>query len=181
MSGFRVMSAFAAGATIAGMVVGVARLTDVVEPSTAVAETPTMGSPTATPTATPTGSPEAGHPERSAVEGGAESRDPVSPAELSRRSTAIAASEPRPQQERPPGWRAPTGAPEEVTAGVLARVASRRAQAACEPARETAAAERKDRKRAPRDAKAAKAERCPPEEGIESVEIDWGHGSTSTR
>ncbi len=177
MSGFRVMSAFAAGATIAGMVVGVARLTDVVEPSTAVAET--EGTATSTPPST--GSVEAVRPERGTADGGAESRDPVSPAELSRRSTVIAASEPRPQQEPPAGWRAPTGAPEEVTAGVLARVASRRAQAACEPARETAAAERKDRKRAPRDVKVAKAERCPPEEGIESVEIDWGHGSTSTR
>ncbi len=135
MSGFRVMAAFAAGATLAGMVVGVARLTETVEPATAAADTPAA-------------------------------------------ATAQAPSGPRPE-EPPPRWHAPEGAPEEVAAGVLAKVASRRAEEArgCRTSREPAAAEKRGRKRARPDPKAA---RCPPEEGIESVEIDW-NGPPATR
>ncbi|WP_242343142.1 hypothetical protein [Anaeromyxobacter terrae] len=134
MSGFKVMAGFAAGATLAGMVVGVARLTETVEPATAVAETP------------------------AATKAPAPSGPPV--------------------EEPPPRWHAPEGAPEEVTAGVLAKVASRRAEAerGCRTSREPAATEKRGRK----GARAEKAARCPPEEGIESVEIDW-NGPPATR
>lgn len=142
MSGLRVMAAFAAGASIAAMVVGVARVTDVVEPSTAVADSPLPAAP-----------PPAG-------------QRPV--------PAAGPAAEPRPEvaeDARPASWRAPQGGPEEVTAGVLAKVASRRAQAErCEPPPAPAAAKRRGREATRQE---PKAERCPPEEGIESVEIDW--------
>jgi hypothetical protein len=156
VSGFRVMAAFAAGATIAGMVVGVARLTDVVEPSTAVADGEAGKAATvAIPTANP----------RSAA-------TPIPTSTSNLNPTAIALKEP---ETKPEGWHAPEGAPEEVTAGVLARVASRRAKATgCDPARQGAAA-------APKARRAGKAESCPPEDGIESIEIDWSHGSTSAR
>jgi hypothetical protein len=150
MSGFRVMAAFAAGATIAGMVVGVARLTDVVEPATAVADAEAE-KPTPTPTSTSTA------------------------------TSSTSTSEPQ-QKQPPPGWHAPEGAPEEVTAGVLARVASRRAKVTgCEPARKVAAVERVERKERAETRRGDEAGRCPPDDGIESVEIDWNHGPTSTR
>ena len=116
----RVMAGFAAGATLAGMVVGVARLADVVDPSTAVAEPP------AAVTAPP-------------------------PAEKADSS---------PTEPTPPRWHAPKGAPEEVTAGVLARVASQAEASRCEsgpePERKPVAAKRraagKDARRAPKAA-----------------------------
>ncbi|WP_242360340.1 MULTISPECIES: hypothetical protein [Anaeromyxobacter] len=139
MTALRVMAGFAAGATLAGMVVGVARLTETVEPATAVAEQPAATAPAA---------------------------------------TASAPSGPRPE-EPPARWHAPEGAPEEVTAGVLAKVASQRAEAArgCRTSREPSATEKHGRKGARAEPKAA---RCPPEEGIESVEIDW-NGPPATR
>lgn len=150
MSGVRVMAAFAAGAALAGMVVGVARVTEVVEPSTAVAEPALAAKPSA-----------------------AEATLPAAPA----------ASEPRPETpvkspgESPPArWRAPQAGPEEVTAGVLAKVASRSAPERCELAREPAAPDRRGGKGAPRG---PKAERCRPEEGIESVEIEWNAPSAT--
>ena len=167
MSAVRVMVAFAAGATIAGMVVGVARLTDMVEPATAAAEAPAaeVARPpaAASSTSTPAGSRDAARPERSEA----------ASAERDRRTSPRAEQKPTPAR-----WRAPAGVPEEVTAGVLARVASRGAKAArCEPVRATAVVERQERKQAK---PAAEASSCPPEEGTESVEIDW-NGSPATR
>lgn len=149
MSGVRVKVAFGAGATIAAMVMGVARFTEVVEPATAVAEqAPARPPPPPQPP-----------PIRVAP--------PVASAATERPPEAAKATPPA-------HWRAPQGAPEEVTAGVLAKVASQRAQAKrCEPA---AGAER-GRNRARR---AQKAEPCPPEEVTDSIEIDW-NGPPATR
>ena len=75
----------------------------------------------------------------------------------------------------PARWRAPAGVPEEVTAGVLARSLARREGG---PLRARAGDRRGGEQERKQAKPAAEASSCPPEEGTESVEIEWNGSAT---
>jgi hypothetical protein len=160
MTSKRVMAGFAAGAAIAGMVVGAARLTGVSEPATAVAEVPAEVHPVAA----------------AAVVAKAQPEPEPKPPER-------ATPEPARSSER---WRAPGRPAGDVSAGVLARVAKQRGVERAEPCEVSvkvatgtgSAAEPKPKTGGQVAAvrSCAPADRAMPDEGIESVEIEW-HGT----